>query len=154
MTEHASAPTATSPKAPAVPVDIPARVRAAVEAAEGRKAVGLRVLHLGAVTSFTEYFLVATGTSERQVQAIAEAIEESLRAQGVRVLSAEGYQRGHWVLLDYGDFLVHVFTEDRRAFYGLEKLWGDAPDVTAEFLPAPRPAPLTGPVPASLPQGD
>jgi ribosome-associated protein len=132
----------TSP-VPAAEVDIPARVRAAVEAADGRKAVDLRVLHLGAVTSFCDYFVLATGTSERQVEAIADAIDERLRAQSVRPLSAEGYGRGHWVLLDYGDFLVHVFTSDKRTFYGLEKLWGDAPDVTAEFLPAP-PSPPAG----------
>jgi ribosome-associated protein len=130
MNEPSASPVPTSE------VDIPARVRAAVEAADGRKAVDLRVLHLGAVTSFTDYFVLATGTSERQVESIADAVDESLRAQGVRPLSTEGYGHGHWVLLDYGDFLVHVFTGDRRAFYGLEKLWGDAPDVTAEYLPA------------------
>ncbi len=134
--------TSTTASAPASKtVDIPARVRLAVEAADGRKAIDLRVLHLGAVTSFTDYFILATGSSERQVEAIADAIDESLRATGVRPLSAEGYGRGHWVLLDYGDFLVHVFTAERRGFYGLEKLWSDAPDVTAEFLPEPGPAP-------------
>jgi len=118
-------------------VDIPARVRSAVAAADGRKALDLRVLHLGAVTSFTDYFVLATGNSERQVEAIADAVDARLRREGVRPLSAEGYGRGHWVLLDYGDFLVHVFTGDRREFYGLEKLWGDAPDVTVDFLPDP-----------------
>lgn len=113
--------------------DIPARVRAAVGAALDRKAHDLRVLHLAAVTDFTDYFVVCGGTSERQVQAIAEGVEERLRAEGVRPLATEGYGPGQWVLLDYGDFLVHVFTAARRAFYGLERLWSDAPDVTAEF---------------------
>ncbi|MEO8502643.1 MAG: ribosome silencing factor [Acidobacteriota bacterium] len=136
MTELSATPTPTR-----FPVDIPARVRSAVEAADGRKALEIRVLHLGAVTSFTEYFILATGTSERQTQAISDAIEERLRNEGVRPLSIEGQQRGQWVLLDYGDFLVHVFTTERRSFYGLEKLWGDAPDATREFLPiAPTPA--------------
>lgn len=117
----------------APPPDIPARVRSAVAAAADRKAFDLRVLRLGAVTSFTEYFILASATNERQVQAIADAVEESLRASGVRPLSVEGYAAGHWVLLDFGDFLVHVFTEERRRFYGLERLWSDAPDDTAQF---------------------
>ncbi|HZI64407.1 MAG TPA: ribosome silencing factor [Thermoanaerobaculia bacterium] len=118
---------------PAAKSDTFARVREAVAAALDRKAGDLRVLHLGAVSDFTDYFLICTGTSERQVQAIADAVEERLRQQGVRPLSAEGYPHGQWVLLDYGDLLVHVFTEERRGFYGLERLWSDAPDVTAEF---------------------
>jgi ribosome-associated protein len=118
---------------PAASPDTYARVRGAVAAALDRKAVDLRVLHLGAVSDFTDYFLICTGTSERQVQAIADAVEERLRQDGRRPLSAEGYSHGQWVLLDYGDLLVHVFTESRRGFYGLERLWSDAPDVTAEF---------------------
>jgi ribosome-associated protein len=118
---------------PAAKSDTFARVREAVAAAVDRKAGDLRVLHLGAVSDFTDYFLICTGTSERQVQAIADAVEERLRQQGVRPLSTEGYSHGQWVLLDYGDLLVHVFTEGRRGFYGLERLWSDAPDVTAEF---------------------
>src|SRR5687767_5309563 len=118
---------------PAASSDTFARVREAVAAALDRKAGDLRVLHLGAESDFTDYFLICTGTSERQVQAIADAVEERLRQQGVRPLSAEGYAHGQWVLLDYGDLLVHVFTEGRRGFYGLERLWSDAPDVTAEF---------------------
>jgi ribosome-associated protein len=119
--------------APSQDIDIPARVRGAVEAALGRKASDLRVLHLAAVTDFTEYFLICTGASERQVQAIADAVEERLKTDQVRPLHAEGYRNGRWVLLDYGDFVVHIFEEGTRGFYGLERLWGDAPDVTGEF---------------------
>ena len=118
---------------PAAKSDTFARVRGAVAAALDRKAADLRVLHLGAVSDFTDYFLICTGTSERQVQAIADAVEERLRQQGVRPLSTEGYPHGQWVLLDYGDLLVHIFTAGRRDFYGLERLWSDAPDVSAEF---------------------
>ena len=127
--------------APTAPPDIPARVESAVLAAADRQAGDLRVLRLGAVTSFTEYFVLASGTNERQVQAIADAVEERLRAAGVRPLNIEGHNTGHWVLLDYGDFLVHVFTEERRRFYGLERLWADAPDETERFAP---PAPVRG----------
>ena len=113
--------------------DTEQRVREAVAAADDRKAVDLRVLRLSEVSDFTDYFLICSGTSERQVQAIANAIEERLRAEHVRPLHVEGYNRGQWVLLDYGDFVAHVFAEEPRSFYALERLWGDAPDVTASL---------------------
>lgn len=114
-------------------VETPIRVREAVAAAEDRKAVDLRVLHVEQVSDFTDFFLICSGTSERQVQAIADAVQEKLREERVRPLHVEGYNRGQWVLLDYGDFVVHIFQEEPRRFYSLERLWGDAPDVTAEF---------------------
>jgi len=113
--------------------DTTERVREAVSAADGRKAVDLKVLHLQKVSDFTDYFLICSGTSERQVQAIADAVQEKLRAGRVRPLHVEGYNRGQWVLIDYGDLVVHVFQEEPRRFYALERLWGDAPEVTAEF---------------------
>jgi ribosome-associated protein len=109
------------------------KVREAVSAADDRKAVDLKVLHLAKVTDFTDYFLVCSGTSERQVQAIADAVQERLRENKARPLHVEGYNRGQWVLLDYGDLVVHVFQEEPRRYYALERLWGDAPEVTAEF---------------------
>jgi ribosome-associated protein len=116
--------------------DTDTRARDAVSAALDRKAQDLRVLHLGRVTDFTDYFLICSGTSDRQVQAIADAIQERLRAEKVRPLHVEGYSRAQWVLLDYGDLVVHVFQEEPRRFYALERLWGDAPDVTDTFRPA------------------
>jgi ribosome-associated protein len=121
--------------AEAIP-DTDTRARDAVSAALDRKAQDLRVLHLGRVTDFTDYFLICSGTSDRQVQAIADAIQERLRAEKVRPLHVEGYNRAQWVLLDYGDLVVHVFQEEPRRFYALERLWGDAPDVTDTFRPA------------------
>lgn len=126
-------PTPTSPSAPATASDIASKVRSAVAAADDRKAIALKVLHLEKVTDFTDYFLLCSGTSERQVQAIADGVLERLRAEKVRPLHMEGYNRGQWVLLDYGDFVVHVFQEEQRKFYALERLWGDAPDVTAQL---------------------
>ena len=114
-------------------VDTPTRVREAVAAAEDRKAVELRVLHLEKVSDFTDYFLICSGTSERQVQAIADSVQERMREEQVRPLHVEGYNRGQWVLLDYGDFVVHIFQDEPRRFYSLERLWGDAPDVTNDF---------------------
>jgi ribosome-associated protein len=124
-----------NPETVSLPVltDTAQRVREAVAAAEDRKALDLKVLHLQKVSDFTDYFLICSGSNERQVQAIADAVQERLRANRVRPLHVEGYNRGQWVLLDYGDLVVHVFQEEPRRFYALERLWGDAPDVTAEL---------------------
>ena len=121
------------PKTPLL--DTATRVREAVAAADDRKAIDLKVLQLEKISDFTDYFILCSGSSERQVQAIADAIEERLRAEKVRPLHVEGYNRGQWVLLDYGDLVVHIFQEDTRRFYSLERLWGDAPDRTADFRP-------------------
>jgi len=115
------------------------RVRGAVAAALDRKAQDLRVLNLGPVSDFTDYFLICTGTSERQVQAISEGIQESLAADGVRPLHVEGQRSGNWVLLDYGDLVAHVFQPEPRQFYGLERLWSDAADETRKYEGEPEP---------------
>lgn len=117
----------------ATDLDIAERVREAVSAADARKAQGLRVLQLSGISDFTDYFLICSGTSQRQVQAIADGIDEALRSDKIRPHHVEGYPRGQWVLLDYGDFVVHIFDDETRQFYGLERLWGDAEDVTARF---------------------
>jgi ribosome-associated protein len=98
----------------------------AVRAAEDRKATDIVVLDLREIASFTEYFVLATGANPRQVQAIADAVEEQLRATGKRPIHTEGYSSAEWILLDYGDFIVHVFSSASRRFYDLERLWRDA----------------------------
>ena len=113
--------------------DVEARCREVVAAAEERKAYDLRVLQLGEVTSFTDYFLICSGTSERQVKAIADSVQQTMKDERVRPLHVEGYKNGRWVLMDYGDFVVHIFDQETRSFYGLERLWADAPDVTSDF---------------------
>jgi ribosome-associated protein len=118
------------------PLDIEAQVQAAVDAMLDLKGVDLRVLHLAPITDFTEYFLVVAGTNSRQVVAIADAVEERLSRRKIRPLHTEGQNQGSWILLDFGDFIVHVFDEERRGFYGLERLWGDAPNVTSQFTGA------------------
>ncbi|MDX1501641.1 MAG: ribosome silencing factor [Thermoanaerobaculia bacterium] len=105
-------------------------VRAVAEAALSRKATELKVLDLSGLCDFADYFLICSGTNPRQVQAIGDAVDESLRRRGVRPLSIEGREPGRWMLLDYGDFLVHVFLEEIRSFYRLEQLWADGHDVT------------------------
>jgi len=113
--------------------DIAQRVAAAVAAADERQAVDLKVLDLAGVSDFTDYFLICSGTNDRQVSAIADAVDGALRELKVRPLHQEGSNSGRWVLLDYGDFIVHVFRDETRRFYALERLWGDAPEVTDRF---------------------
>jgi ribosome-associated protein len=103
-------------------------------AALDKKAYDLVVLETGELTSIGDYFVICSGRSDTQVQAIAEAVTEALGKAGVRPLSAEGLERGQWVLLDFGDVIVHVFQVPVREFYDLERLWAKAPRAT---LPAP-----------------
>jgi ribosome-associated protein len=117
------------------------RVRTAVSAALDKKAIDLDVLAVSALTSIADYFLMCSATSERQAQAIADSVVDKLREDDrVKPLLVEGTTPGRWILLDYGDFIFHIFTEDCRRFYGLERLWGDAPNVTADFSEEAAPA--------------
>ncbi|MFL6245376.1 MAG: ribosome silencing factor [Thermoanaerobaculia bacterium] len=110
------------------------RVRLAVTAALDKKATNLDVLAVAELTSIADYFVICSAGNERQAQAVADNVLDRLREEmGVKPLLVEGTTPGRWVLLDFGDFIVHIFTEDVRRFYGLERLWGDAPNVTAEY---------------------
>ena len=110
---------------------IESRVRLAVAAALDKTAADLDVLSVGDLTSIADYFVLMSAGNERQAQAIADHIVERLKEEmKVRPLLVEGATPGRWILLDFGDFVVHIFTEDVRRFYGLERLWGDAPNVT------------------------
>jgi ribosome-associated protein len=108
------------------------KARCAARAALGRKAIDLAVLDVQGVSSVTDYFLVCSGRSAPHVKTIADAIREELKEDGVRPLHAEGQPESGWVLLDYGDVLMHVFLEDTRAYYALERLWGDAPSIPVD----------------------
>jgi ribosome-associated protein len=102
-------------------------LRLAIRCADDKKAVSLIGLDLREVASFTEFFVIASGTNQRQVQAIADEINEKLKKQlRRRPIRVEGYNAGEWVLLDYGDFVIHLFDEKAREFYDLERLWRDA----------------------------
>jgi ribosome-associated protein len=113
------------------------QVRIAAEAAQDKKAEGLEILELEGITSVTSYFLICHGNSQRQVQAIADSIQKRLRDSRIRAANVEGAAGTDWVLMDYLDFVVHVFTAERRTFYALEKLWSEAPRVE---LPLAAPA--------------
>jgi ribosome-associated protein len=105
---------------------LPEQIALAVRAAEGKKAEDVLVLDLRKAAGFTDYFVLCSGTNPRQVRAIADAIIEVLEADGARPAHVEGYERSEWVLLDYFDFIVHIFAPETRLFYGLERLWGNA----------------------------
>ena len=105
---------------------LPAQLMTAIEAARSKKATEITVLDLRKTGAFTDYFVVCTGSNPRQVHAIADAIEEALKAKKVRPTHVEGYARAEWILVDYFDFVVHVFSPGARQFYGLERLWGNA----------------------------
>ena len=105
---------------------LPQQVDLAVRAAEAKQAVDLVVLDLRKALGFTDYFVLCSGTNPRQIRAIADAVIEALAAAGVKPAHIEGYERSEWVLLDFFDFIVHVFAPETRGFYGLERLWGNA----------------------------
>ena len=107
--------------------EIDPEVQLAVRCAADKKAVDIKVLDLRQIASFTEFFIIASGSNQRQVQAICDEINEQLKKQlKSRAIRIEGYTGGEWVLLDYGDFIVHVFDKEAREFYDLERLWLDA----------------------------
>jgi ribosome-associated protein len=106
---------------------LPREVKLAIEACLAKKAEDLCVLELRDLSSFTDYFLIMKGNSTRQNAAVCEAVETELKRAGVRPLSVEGREMADWILMDYGQFIVHVFSPAARDHYSLEKLWGDAP---------------------------
>ena len=115
------------PRRPPPPSDEGAALRLALQACSDRKAVDGLVLDLRSLSDAADQFVIASGTSDTHVRAIAEHVLETLRLQGVRAHHVEGLRAGRWVLLDYVDFVVHVFQPALREFYQLERLWGDAP---------------------------
>ena len=97
-----------------------------VKAVQGMKALNVVVMDVRDVASFADSFIICSGRSHRQVTAIAEHVEQNLKGQGIKLLGIEGLREGHWVLMDYGDVIIHIFYEPVRTFYDLESLWSDA----------------------------
>jgi ribosome-associated protein len=118
--------TSTSTRASNGRKRLPADITRAVRAALDKKASQVVVLDLRHTPAFTDFFVLCSGQNSRQVKAIADSVEESLRAAGVRPAHIEGYDRADWVLMDFFTFIVHVFAPHTRDFYSLERLWGDA----------------------------
>jgi ribosome-associated protein len=115
-----------APKEAQQAVEIDERVLMALQAAAEKKAIDIVVLDLRDVASFTDFFVITSGSNERQVQAISDEVVETLKKNGSSVARVEGYKTAEWILLDYGDFVVHVFDEKARKFYDLERLWRES----------------------------
>ena len=106
----------------------------AYKALEEKKAEDIRVIDIEHVSVIADYFLIATGTNRNQVQALAENVEEKLYKAGFEKKQTEGYSSGNWILLDYGDIVVHIFDRENRLFYDLERIWRDGNSTTPEEL--------------------
>jgi ribosome-associated protein len=120
---------------PAHPSDVlsgKALVERIVSVASDRKAVDIRVLDVRGIVGYTDFFVICSGRSERQAKAIHDAVYESLKGDGVLPRRVEGAREARWVLMDYLDAVVHIFTPDARSFYRLEQLWGEAPARTVD----------------------
>jgi ribosome-associated protein len=116
------------PKEPATNeiAELDERIRTAIHAAGEKKAIDIVVLDLREIATFTDYFVIASGTNERQVQAISDGVVDTLKKAGTPAARVEGYKTAEWILLDYGDFVVHVFDDKARKFYDLERLWRES----------------------------
>ena len=124
---------------PSSPAELDERLTTALAAAADKKAINIVVLDLREIASFTDYFVIASGANERQVQAIADEVVETLKKAGSAVSRMEGYKTAEWILLDYGDFVVHVFDAKARKFYDLERMWRESKrvDLPAELSGEP-----------------
>ena len=105
---------------------LPPEIKLSVKASQAKKGEELVVLDLRGLSSFTDFFVIMHGNSPRQNIALYESVEQELRKKNIRPLSVEGRENAEWILVDYGNFIVHVFSRRARDYYSLEKLWGDA----------------------------
>ena len=108
--------------------------RLAVEALEDKKAVDVRILDIGQISTLADYFIIASGNNRNQVQAMADNVDEVLAKAGYQAKQTEGYRNANWILLDYGDIIVHIFDEENRLFYDLERIWRDGAFISPEAL--------------------
>ena len=115
-----------------MPGPVSEKAQLSARAALDKRAQALQLLDLAALSGIADYFVLCTGSSTTHVETIAEAIETTLKAAGHRALHHEGVAASGWVLLDYGDVVVHIFLPETRAFYALDRLWGDAPELPIE----------------------
>lgn len=106
--------------------NISKEIRAVIDAMEDKKGLDITVLDLSSVSDITDHFIICSGTNRSQIQALSDGVEEALAKKGLHHKGIEGYDTANWILLDYGDFVVHVFDKDSRSMYDLERVWGDA----------------------------
>jgi ribosome-associated protein len=140
VTRPATTPATTAASAGETKVEpLDERMLTALHAAGEKKALEIVILDLRDVATFTDYFLITSGANERQVQAISDEVVEQLKKSGTPAARVEGYRTAEWILMDYGDFIVHVFGDKARKFYDLERLWRDGKriEVPSEFANEP-----------------
>ena len=111
-----------------------AMAKIAYEALEDKKAEDIRLIDIQEISVLADYFIIASGTNRNQVQALADNVEEELHKAGYTMKQAEGYRTGNWILLDYGDIIIHVFDSENRLFYDLERIWCDGKTITIDEL--------------------
>lgn len=108
--------------------------RIACHALEEKKAIGLRVISIEKISTLADYFIIASGANQNQVQAMVDNVDEFMEKSGYRPKQVEGYQSANWILMDYGDIVIHVFDEENRLFYDLERIWRDGEVIEADSL--------------------
>lgn len=108
--------------------------RLAVEALEDKKAVDVRILDIGQISTLADYFIIASVNNRNQVQAMADNVDEVLAKAGYQAKQTEGYRNANWILLDYGDVVIHLFDEENRLFYDLERIWRDGEEIGKDML--------------------
>ena len=108
--------------------------RLAVEALEDKKVVDVRILDIGQISTLADYFIIASGNNRNQVQAMADNVDEVLAKAGYQAKQTEGYRNANWILLDYGDVVIHLFDEENRLFYDLERIWRDGEEIGKDML--------------------
>lgn len=104
------------------------------EALEEKKAIDIKVIDITNISTLADYFIIASGTNRNQVQAMSDEVNEKMAKEGLAIKRTEGYQTANWILLDYGDIVVHLFDEENRLFYDLERIWRDGKTIDAESL--------------------
>ena len=108
--------------------------RITIDALEDKKAINLKVLDIKKISSLADYFIIASGSNRSQVQAMADSVDECMSKAGYEPKHKEGYRTANWILLDYGDIVVHIFDEENRLFYDLERIWRDGQEIEADSI--------------------
>ncbi|NLY67618.1 MAG: ribosome silencing factor [Tissierellia bacterium] len=114
--------------------DIEEKISVIVKACADKKGFNIKILDISELSTVTDYFVIVSGNSPNQVMAIADEIEDKMDLASYELLGKEGYREGTWILLDYGDIVVHIFKKEEREFYGLEKVWADSRELTMEDI--------------------
>lgn len=109
-------------------------IKTAYQALDDKKAFDIKILDIRNISSIADYFIIADGTNKNQVQAMCDNVEESMTKSGFRMKSIEGYSEGGWILLDYYDIIIHIFSDEARRFYNIERIWSDGAEVSINDL--------------------